>query len=112
MSKVVNIRVDETLWNQFQDTANQRCTTASAVLRDAMTAYVEQTAKQPGVTRAYLVDECDLLTITSIAVIDGRPVNGCGEYLACDGKTRELRGWPDSLVDSYENGRVLVPVPT
>lgn len=58
---------------------------------------------------AYRVTGAGMLEITSVPVIDGRPVDGYGNPLQSDGETVELMGWPGSSAESYCDGKLLIP---
>lgn len=59
---------------------------------------------------AYLVGSDGLVTLGDVIVIDGAPCNAAGEPLADDGETQALTGWRHSLCQSFERGRVLIPL--
>lgn len=59
---------------------------------------------------AYLVDDGDVITHDRVAIIDGKPCNGAGRELRDDGVTRTLVGWSHSICQSFEDGRILVPL--
>lgn len=57
----------------------------------------------------YLVGHNGIITVSTIAAIDGLPIHNDGRPLTPDGKTESLKGWTHSLCDSYEDGKVLIP---
>lgn len=58
---------------------------------------------------AYIVDEAGLLTPTTVATLDGAPVDNYGMPLVADGRDELLAGWAHGRAASYNDGRVLVP---
>ncbi len=63
-----------------------------------------------GTAPAYLVADDGLITLGDVAIIDGAPCNTAGDLLTDDGETKTLTGWRHSVCQSFEGGRVLIPI--
>ena len=63
-----------------------------------------------GTVPAYFVDERGQIEKGEIVIVDAEPANNYGESLTNDGKQERLVGWAHNLCQSFENGRVLVPL--
>jgi len=64
--------------------------------------------------RGYRIDDCGMLHITTVAMIDGKPVDNHGEPLQFTGEVEQLQGWPDPAAlhvsDDFMIGLLYPPV--
>ena len=58
--------------------------------------------------RGYRRTDSGTLEIVNVTRIDGKPVDSCGVPLRSDGELVRLEGWPDTRVESYNGGQLLV----
>ena len=64
-----------------------------------------------GTVPAYYVDtHSGQIEVGEVVVVNGSPADSYGSPLSDDGETERLVGWRHSLCQSFENGRVLVPL--
>jgi len=63
-----------------------------------------------GTCPAYYASEAGLIERGRVVVMDGQPCTMSGIAVRDDGHTQTLVGWGHSICQSYNEGRVLVPL--